>query len=35
MAVAAAVDFAARNADVQGDEARAAEHSEAAVSGCT
>jgi hypothetical protein len=35
MAVAAAVDFEARNADVRGDEARAAEHSEAAVSGCT
>ena len=35
MAVAAAIDFEARNAEVQGDEARAAEHSETAVSGCT
>jgi hypothetical protein len=35
MALAAANDFEARTADVRRDEARAAEHSEAAVSGCS
>jgi hypothetical protein len=35
MAIAAAIDFGARSAEVQADEAKAADHSEAAVSGCT
>jgi hypothetical protein len=35
MALAAAADFEARTADVRNDEGKAAEHSEAAVSGCS
>ena len=35
MALAAAADFESRTADVRSDEAKAAEHSEAAVSGCS
>ena len=35
MAAAAAMDFGARSIEVQGDEAKAADHSEAAVSGCS
>jgi len=35
MVLAAAADFEARTVDVRSDEAKAAEHSEAAVSGCT
>ncbi len=35
MALAAAADFEGRTAAVHGDEAKAAEHSEAAVSGCS